>query len=87
MSDLFPEFDAPEFDPNEFGEDFTLPSGEKSEFEQITFTCTGEQMEKVKEAIESAKSSPDMVQAEAMGNENKNGNALFVIAMQWLSSI
>lgn len=87
VSDLFPEFDAPEFDPDEFGEDFTLPKGEKSEFEQITFTCTNEQMEKVREAIDSAKNSPDMVQAEAMGNENKNGNALYVMAMQYLANI
>lgn len=67
--------------PDDFDEDFSLPSGDKGDLEQITFTVTSEQMEKVKEAIEMAKKRPEMVQAEGMGNENSNGNALFVIAM------
>ena len=67
--------------PDDFDEDFSLPSGDKGDLEQITFTVTSEQMEKVKEAIEMAKKRPEMKQAEGMGNENSNGNALFVIAM------
>lgn len=68
-------------DPDDFDEDFSLPSGDKGDLEQITFTVTSEQMEKIKEAIEMAKKRPEMEQAEGMGNENSNGNALFVIAM------
>lgn len=79
VEDLFGDM----LDPDELGDSFTLPSGDKSQFEQITFTLTTEQMEKVKEALEQAKAMPDMVQAEGMGNENKNANALFVIVMQW----
>jgi len=79
VEDLFGDM----LDPDELGDSFTLPSGDKSQFEQITFTLTNEQMEKVKEALEQAKAMPDMVQAEGMGNENKNANALFVIIMQW----
>lgn len=79
VEDLFGDM----LDPDELGDSFTLPSGDKSQFEQITFTLTNEQMEKVREALEQAKAMPDMVQAEGMGNENKNANALFVIIMQW----
>lgn len=66
--------------PDEFGEDFELPSDDKSNMEQITFTLTTEQMEIVKGAIESVvvDESDDMY-----GNTNKNGNAIYEVCKQW----
>ena len=73
------EFDIVE-DSDEFGEDFSLPEGEKQPFQQMTFTLADAQAEKIKEALEFAKS----IEIETHGNENSNGNALFAIVSQWV---
>lgn len=73
-------FDKIEISENEFGTDFTLPDGDKSNMEQITFTLTSEQMEEVKQALELAKSEI----TETFGNENKNGNAIYEVCRQWV---
>ena len=73
-------FDDMEIDPNELGTDFELNDSEKSNMEQITFTLTTEQMEKVKQALELVKD--DIY--ETFGNENKNGNAIYEVVRQWL---
>jgi hypothetical protein len=65
------------------GEDFSLPNGDKSPFQQMTFTLADEQAEQIKNAIEEIKSTEEYKYAETMGNENSNGNALYLIVMQW----
>ena len=67
----------------ELGEDFSLPNGDKSPFQQMTFTLADEQAEQIKNAIEEIKSTEEYKYAETMGNENSNGNALYLIVMQW----
>ena len=63
--------------PNEFGEDFSLPDGEKSEFVTMSFTLH----ERQKELIEY---SMQMVEPlETFGNTNKNGNALYEVVKEW----
>ena len=74
-------FENFDIDPNDFGVEFTLPSGEKGNMEQITFMLTTEQMEKVREAMELVKD--DIY--ETFGNENKNGNAIYEVVRQWLA--
>lgn len=59
----------------------SLPSGEKSDFTQMTFTLSIEQAEAVKNAIEEAKHIAE--EFDHMGNENKNGNALYAIIQKW----
>ena len=68
---------------NGFGTDFTLPSGDKSPFQQMTFTLADEQAEQIKNAISDIKQTDEYKYAETMGNENSNGNALYLIVMQW----
>jgi hypothetical protein len=77
--------DIPHFDANldEFGEDFTLPDGDKAPFQQMTFTLADEQAEQIKNAIAEIKHTDEYKYAETMGNENSNGNALYLIVMQW----
>ena len=65
--------------PDDFGEGFTLPSGDKSEFVQMTFTLHKEQAELIKYAIGIAK---DEV-IETFGNLNSNGNAIYEVVRQW----
>jgi hypothetical protein len=77
--------DIPEYiSPDEFGEDFTLPDGDKAPFQQMTFTLADEQAEQIKNAIADIKQTEEYKYAETMGNENSNGNALYLIIMQWV---
>jgi hypothetical protein len=77
--------DLPGFDlnANELGEDFTLPDGDKAPFQEMTFTLADEQAEQIKNAIAEIKQTEEYKYAETMGNENSNGNALYLIVMQW----
>jgi hypothetical protein len=67
----------------EMSEDFTLPSGDKEPFQQMTFTLADEQATQIKNAIADIKQTDEYKYAETMGNENSNGNALYLIIMQW----
>lgn len=77
--------DLPGFDLNadELGTDFSLPDGDKAPFQQMTFTLADEQAEQIKNAIADIKQTEEYKYAETMGNENSNGNALYLIVMQW----
>jgi hypothetical protein len=77
--------EGPGFDlsPNDLGEGFSLPDGDKAPFQQMTFTLADEQATVIKNAIETIKGTDEYKYAETMGNENSNGNALYLIIMQW----
>ena len=77
--------DVPGFDLNadNLGEDFNLPDGDKSPFQQMTFTLADEQAIQIQNAISDIKATDEYKYAETMGNENSNGNALYLIIMQW----
>ena len=72
-----------ELDSDELGTDFNLPDGDKAPFQQMTFTLADEQAEQIKNAIADIKATEEYKYAETMGNENSNGNALYLIIMQW----
>jgi hypothetical protein len=67
----------------DFNEEFSLPDGDKSPFQQMTFTLADEQAEQIKNAIVDIKATDDYKYCETFGNENSNGNALYLIIMQW----
>jgi hypothetical protein len=67
----------------DLGENFSLPDGDKAPFQQMTFTLADEQATQIKNAIEDIKATEEYKYAETMGNENSNGNALYLIIMQW----
>lgn len=71
------------YDSDEFGTGFNLPDGDKPPFQQMTFTLADEQAEQIKNAIADIKQTEEYKYAETMGNENSNGNALYLIIMQW----
>ena len=72
-----------DMDADGLGTDFTLPDGDKAPFQQMTFTLADEQAIVIKNAIEDMKRTEEYKYAETMGNENSNGNALYLIVMQW----
>jgi hypothetical protein len=76
--------DIPGFsDVEDLGENFSLPDGDKAPFQQMTFTLADEQATQIKNAIDEIKGTEEYKYAETMGNENSNGNALYLIIMQW----
>ena len=77
--------DLPGFDieADNLGDEFSLPDGDKAPFQQMTFTLADEQAEQIKNAIADIKTTEEYKYCETMGNENSNGNALYLIVMQW----
>lgn len=73
------DFDWGIEDENEYGVDFSLPDGDKSEICQMTFTLHEQQ----KELIEYAMTCVEDEITETFGNGNKNGNALYEVIRQW----
>ena len=67
------------FDSDEFGVDFDLPDGEKSDMCTMSFSLHTKQKELIEYALEQVK---DEI-TETFGNENKNGNALYEVVRQW----
>jgi len=61
----------------------TMPMGEKSPYQQITFTLHDSQAEEVQAAIKTAKSAGPFI---ATQNENSNGNALARICKTYLTN-
>ena len=77
--------DLPGFDINaeQFGEDFELPDGEKAPFEQMTFTLSSQQADRIKWALQQVKQTEEYDYVETFGNTNTNGNALYLIVAKW----
>jgi hypothetical protein len=73
------------FDVNasDMTDEFSLPDGDKAPFQQMTFTLADEQAMQIQNAIADIKATEEYKYAETMGNENSNGNALYLIVMQW----
>jgi len=69
--------------PDDLGDGFSLPDGDKAPFQQMTFTLADEQAIEIQNAISEIKLTNEYKYAETMGNENSNGNALYLIVMQW----
>jgi hypothetical protein len=73
------------FDVNaeDMSDEFTLPDGDKAPFQQMTFTLADEQATVIKNAIDDIKGTEEYKYVETMGNENSNGNALYLIVAAW----
>ena len=72
-----------ELNPEDCGEDFELPSGDKAPFQQMSFTLADAQAELIKQAMDDIKHSEEYKFVETYGNANTNGNALYLIIAQW----
>ena len=70
-------------DDIETSDEFNLPDGDKEPFQQQTYTLADEQAEQIKNAIADVKKTEEYKYIETFGNENGNGNALYLIISQW----
>lgn len=73
-----------EVDSDQLSDTFTLPSGDKDPFQQMTFTLANEQAVCIKDAIIKAKTEEGFKDIETFGNSNSNGNAISYIVEQWV---
>ena len=49
----------------------------------MTFTVADEQAEQIKNYLTDIKGTEEYKYCETMGNDNSNGNALYLMIMQW----
>lgn len=64
---------------DDFGDEFSLPDGEKNPICQMTFTLHENQKSLIEYAISQVENDIE----ETFGNQNKNGNALYEVIRQW----
>ena len=67
----------------ETSDEFTLPDGDKEPFQQQTYTLADKQAILIKNAITDIKKTEEFKYVETFGNENGNGNALYLLISQW----
>mgnify|MGYP003109194945 CR=1 FL=1 len=70
-------------DDIETSDEFSLPDEDKPPFQQQTYTLADEQAEVIKAAISDIKKTDEFKFVETFGNENSNGNALYLIVQKW----
>jgi len=70
-------------DEDDLSDSFSLPDGDKAPFQQQTYTLADAQAEQIKNAIADVKKTEEYNYVETFGNENSNGNALYLIISQW----
>lgn len=70
-------------DDIETSDEFSLPDGEKSPFQQMTFNLADEQVDQINLKLSAIKKTEEFKYIETFGNENSNGNALYLMVMQW----
>ena len=73
------EDEGEDYSPDEFGDNFALPDGDKPEICKMTFTLHQRQKELIEYAISAVKDNV----TETFGNTNGNGNALYEVVKEW----
>ena len=64
---------------------FQLPDGDKAPFQQMTFTLANDQAVIIQNALTDIKKSEEYKYVETFGNENSNGNALYLLVTKCLT--
>jgi len=74
-----PNFNEIDIDEIEVSDSFILSDADKEPFQQMTFTFADEQAIFIKNSIADIKKTEEFKYMETMGNENGNGNALYLL--------
>jgi len=64
---------------DDLDDEFSLPTGDKAPFQQMTFTLADEQANMIKQKLDEIKKTDEYKYCETFGNENSNGNALYTL--------
>jgi ParB-like chromosome segregation protein Spo0J len=70
--------------PDDMDDDFELPSGDKNPFGQLTFMLADKQAEAIKNELSEIKKMEEYKYMETFGNENSNGNSLYLLVMEYI---
>ena len=81
-----PAWNTESISPDDFGDEFSLPSGDKEPFQQMIFILADFQASEIKDALEEVKGLEEYKTMMTFGNSNTNGNALALIIEQWIES-
>lgn len=68
---------------NQYGEDFSLPDGDKSNIVTVSLMMSNEQADVFKEALKDIQKFEEFKYIETFGNMNQSGNAAYLMAKQW----
>lgn len=79
------DFNLNEYDSEDYGTDFELKDGDREPIQNMSITFSDEQMEVVKDAISKMKGTQLYKDYENI-NKNSNGNALYLVVLQWTQS-
>lgn len=77
-------FEIPEFNEDEYGTDFELASGDREPIITMSITLSDNQAETLNEAISQMKQTELYKNYEDEFNKNSNGNALYLVVLEWL---
>lgn len=77
-------FDIPDFNENEYGTDFELADGDREPIITMSITLSDNQAETLNEAISQMKQTDLYKNYEDEFNKNSNGNALYLVVLEWL---
>ena len=76
-------FDSLELDENDFGTEFSLKDGDREPIQTMSITLSDDQVETINEAISKMKQTDTFKNYEGI-NQNSNGNALYLVVLEWL---
>lgn len=76
-------FDSLELDENDFGTEFNLKDGDREPIQTMSITLSDDQAETINEAISKMKQTDTFKNYEGI-NQNSNGNALYLVVLEWL---
>ncbi len=71
-------------DDLETKDSFELSEGKKEPFQQMKFILSDVQVDFIKDTLSKIKKTEDYKNVETFGNENGNGNALYLIFKKWV---
>ena len=78
------EFGFENINVDDYGTDFSLKEGDREPIQTMSLTFSDEQVETINEAINKMKNMELYKNYENEYNNNSNGNALYLVVLEWL---
>lgn len=76
-------FDKLDINADDYGTDFNLKDGDREPIQTMSITLSDDQVETINEAISKMKQTDTFKNYEGI-NQNSNGNALYLVVLEWL---
>ena len=76
-------FESLDINEEDFGTEFNLKDGDREPIQTMSITLSDDQAETINEAISKMKQTDTFKNYEGI-NQNSNGNALYLVVLEWL---